>query len=260
MFDQYQGHHTAPERPLGASGDNVSRLDIQGAERADASPGIMVTMPDEHLMPSYAPPARRRGYIKAMREVADCRTPGRPVRVYISAPPDIRANGGWDDRLRHVRKLLPNGVELLAYDDVFPRGTDYYETWSQFAAQLDGLVVVAKRKKPAKYVYRLGPVARNELKMFVAAAKPVLLLAKGMGLVPVVDCRPQRIGPPGAERLKLAVPRAWSRAEPTLHAALTALRPAKEDIQARAFSATCPVTAPPTHIATPFAQPVPCYH
>lgn len=176
---------------------------------------------------SYAPPARQRGYVTAMRRIAASREPGTPVRVYLSVPPLITERDNWEERLKAVRTRLPRGVELLTYDTAFAGGDDYADRWEEFAQGLDGLVLIAPQKKPGGKVYRLGPTAREELRTVVAAGKPVLLFARTYGLVPVVDCLPNRVGPPHRARTKLTVPEAWDIKAPslTLQAALAALQP-----------------------------------
>ncbi|MEU5421109.1 hypothetical protein [Streptomyces sp. NPDC020667] len=196
---------------------------------------------------SYAPPARQRGYITAMRRIAASREPGAPVRVYLSAPPLIAERDNWEDRVKAVRTRLPRGIDLLTYGTAFTGGEDYVERWEKFAQGLDGLVLIAPQKKPGGKVYRLGPTARDELRSVVAAGKPVLLFARTYGLVPVVDCLPNRVGPPHRPRTKLAVPEGWDAKTPppTLEAALAALRPKDGD-------AVEPPTHP-AHLLNPFA-------
>ncbi|MEV4506656.1 hypothetical protein [Streptomyces klenkii] len=206
----------------------------------------MPAAPADTTSKSFAPPARQRGYIAAMRQLAESRTPGAPVRVYLSVPPLITERDNWEDRLKAVRTRLPRGVELLTYATAFADGADYASRWEAFAAGLDGLVVIAPQKKPGGKVHRLGPASRNELRTVVAAGKPVLLFARACGLVPVVDCRAGRIGPPHRLRTKLTVPAGWDARTPapTLQAALAALKPTTSVEPARAARAA--------HLLNPF--------
>ncbi|MFI1258936.1 hypothetical protein ACH4U6_34890 [Streptomyces netropsis] len=206
----------------------------------------MPAAPADTASKSFAPPTRQRGYITAMRQLAANRPPGAPVRVYLSVPPLITERDNWEERLKAVRTRLPHGVELLTYGTAFADGSDYASRWEEFAAGLDGLVVIAPQKKPGGKVYRLGPASRNELRTVVAAGKPVLLFARTCGLVPVVDCRAGRVGPPHRLRTKLTVPGGWDARTPapTLQAALAALSPN-----------TSEEPAPPAraaHLLTPF--------
>lgn len=196
---------------------------------------------------SYAPPARQRGYITAMRRIAASREPGTPVRVYLSAPPLITERDNWGERLKAVRTRLPRDIDLLTYGTAFAGGDDYVERWEEFAQGLDGLVLIAPQKKPGGKVYRLGPTARDELRTVVSAGKPVLLFARTYGLVPVVDCLPNRVGPPHRPRTKLTVPEAWDAKTPapTLQAALGALHPKSTEAP--------PAPVPADHLLRPFA-------
>ncbi|WP_189135259.1 hypothetical protein [Wenjunlia tyrosinilytica] len=180
---------------------------------------------------SYAPPARRRGYVQAMRKIAEMRPADTLVRVYISAPPSVIERPNWGRRLEAVRDALPGGVELLYFNTVFPADIDMAKAWPEFAETLDGLVVIGKRKKAGSLgrTLQLGPVARTELLTLVAQGKPVLLHTLEYGLVPVLDCAPNRTGPKGRERLKLKIPDGWSSEAPTLRAALTALAPPRRE-------------------------------
>lgn len=194
------------------------------------SHGTMATMPATAIdspATSYATPARQRGYIQAMRQIAIDRPIGTPVRVYVSVAPRIKERPRWDARLEAIRGRLPEGVELLTYETAFPSDTDYPDQWTALAPQLDGLIVIAPQKKPGGAVFRVGPVARKELRDLAGAKKPVLLHTWDWGLVPLVDCLPNRTGKEGKEHLKLSVPRGWDRKAPgpTLAAALDALRP-----------------------------------
>ncbi|MEU8892916.1 hypothetical protein [Streptomyces sp. NPDC048442] len=175
---------------------------------------------------SYAPPARRRGFVQAMRQIAANRSPGEPVRVYLSAPPVYRDRPNWQHRLDTIRKALPDGVDLLDYDSAFGTGADYAAQWPEFAASLDGLIVTGTRAKPGKTrMHALGSAARQELITVVAAGKPVLLHNMELGLVPVLDCKPKRLGTDDDSRLRLLIPGGWTGVPPTLDAALDALRP-----------------------------------
>lgn len=196
---------------------------------------------------SYAASARRRGYVAAMRRIAADRQPGQPVRVYFSVPPEYLDRPNWEQRLDIVRSLLPAGVELLYFRTAFDPATDYSEQWPKLAETLDGLILTGLRRKPHRTrEQRLGPVARRELISMVGAGKPVLLHSMDHGLVPVLDCQPERIGNEPHQRLKLTIPNAWNTQAPTLQAALDALRPSHGEEKPR------PVERP-VHIARPFA-------
>jgi hypothetical protein len=196
---------------------------------------------------TYATAAQQRAYIAAMKKIREGRKVGDPVRVYICAAPHIAHRTQWEQRLAKIRHRLP-GAQLLQFDDLFTPET-YAEQWKQEAAGFDGMVVVGSTKRGANgHVYRLGETARLEVIDMVKAGKPVLIHAKGLGLIPFVDCKIHRVG---GERLrtKVTVPDDWNPAdyEPTLRAALRALRP-------RSPEADKPKDAPP-HLTHPFAAP-----
>lgn len=227
--------------------------------------GIMDAMPAVPADPpptSYARPATRRGYVKAMETIAAERQPDTPVRVYVSVAPRIAERDNWPERLAALERCLPRGIELLTFADVFTDGDHYRDGWQEFAQSLDGLVLIAPQKKsngrgqPGRSVggrvYRLGPAARDELRTVVAAGKPVLLFARRYGLVPVQDCRANRVIVGGRPQTKLTVPAGWDRMEPTLQAALKALRPAREQKSAEADDEQ-PAPGPGTaHLLHPF--------
>ncbi|MFB1044428.1 hypothetical protein [Streptomyces chrestomyceticus] len=182
--------------------------------------------PDQPIT-SYATPARRRGYVRAMHQIAAGRRPGTPVRVYLSAPPEFLTRPSWQSRVDTIRAALPTGVELLTYQDAFDPTVDYHPQWATLAETLDGLLVTGTRRdKRRPREQTLGPIARQELITMVSASRPVLLHRVEYGLVPVLDCRPKRIGQEPHQRLRLTIPRDWSPSDPTLQAALAALDPA----------------------------------
>ncbi|MFF4795603.1 hypothetical protein ACFY2M_39205 [Streptomyces sp. NPDC001276] len=183
-----------------------------------------MTTPD-HPIDSYAPPARRRGYIEAMRQIAAGRLPEKPARVYFSAPPRFLDSPNWEHRLGSIRDLLPRGVERLHYCTALDPNADYFAQWPKLAEPLDGLIVTGVHSKAGRRrLLQLGPVARQELITMVRAGKPVLLHSMELGLVPVVDCRAQRTGKEPHQRLRLTIPSGWTNQAPTLRAALEALR------------------------------------
>lgn len=173
---------------------------------------------------SYAAPQRRADYVAAMRAREYGRRPG-PMLVYASATPGRRAGGDWQQTLEWVCAALPAGVVVDTFTDAFPGGTKQYQArWRDYATDLDGLLVLGERV--AEHAYLLGPSARAELRTVIGARLPVLLCTPSRGLVPVVDCRPERVGRPGHQYLRLTVPAGWSQSAPTLRAALQALTPA----------------------------------
>lgn len=182
--------------------------------------------PPEPTIESYAPPARRRGYVRAMHKIAAERRSGDPVRVYYGTSPYLPRRDNWAQRVGLLRELLPDGVELLHYTTVFDKDQPYAEQWHKLTETLDGLVVTGRRRKPNQFrVQELGPVARRELISMVSAGKPVLVFSMEYGLVPVVDCQPKRLGSEPELRLKLTIPDGWTSDSPTLAAALDALQP-----------------------------------
>ncbi|MFG3517589.1 hypothetical protein [Streptomyces bobili] len=199
---------------------------------------------------TYATAAQQRAYIAAMQRIRDARHPGEPVRVYISAPPLIAQRPQWPERLAKIRNRLP-GVELLQFGDLFTP-ENYEDQWHEMAPNFDGLVVVGVTKRgPHSHVYRLGEVARLEVIDMVKTGRPVLLHARKYGLVPFVDCKIHRVGTPERLRTKVTIPAGWDPKdyEPTLNAALGALRPRKaEDRQTGQADER-------DHLTRPFAAP-----
>ncbi|MFF5131015.1 hypothetical protein ACFY41_29340 [Streptomyces syringium] len=199
---------------------------------------------------TYAPPARRHAYVRAMRQIATQRQPGVPVRVYFSTPPELRARPNWDRRLHDLREALPSGVEILHYDTALGPDADYDTAWPQLAATVDGLVVAGLHPKSHKpRIHELGPVGRQELITVVPTGRPVLLHSIEHGLVPVVDCQPKRSGQEPHQRLRLTIPRDWAPDSPTLQAALDALRPAVTETPQDERPDVSP------HLSHPFAAP-----
>ncbi|MFE7805888.1 hypothetical protein ACFU51_14725 [Streptomyces sp. NPDC057430] len=202
---------------------------------------------DDADLATYATAAQQRAYIAAMKKIREGRKTGDPVRVYVCAAPYIARRPQWHERLAKIQHRLP-GVELLQFADLFTTDT-YTEKWPETVAELDGMVVVgATRHGASARVHRLGRTARLEVIDFVKAGKPVLLHARGLGLVPFVDCRIHRVGGE-VLRTKVTVPAGWDPKdyEPTLQAALRALRP-------RSVESAAKTDAPP-HLAHPFAVP-----
>ncbi|KWT63891.1 hypothetical protein ADL21_00620 [Streptomyces albus subsp. albus] len=147
---------------------------------------------------------------------------------------------------------MVDGVELLHYETAFDPADDYFAQWSPLADTLDGLVLTGRRREERRTrEHALGPVARQELITMVSAGRPVLLHSMEHGLVPVLDCRPKRIGHEPRQRLRLTIPRDWSPNEPTLQAALAALgaEPAEKTGEAE--------PSKPSHLIHPFAPPPP---
>ncbi|MEU8828894.1 hypothetical protein [Streptomyces sp. NPDC048636] len=215
--------------------------------------GIMGDMPDspapDSPLATYATAAKQRAYIAAMKKIRGARTPGEPVRVYISASPHIARRRQWDERLAKIRHRLP-GVELIQFQDVFTP-ENYTEQWKALASTFDGMVVVGTTKRgPKGHVYRLGEVARLEVIDIVKASKPVLLHARRYGLVPFVDCKIHRVGKDKL-RTKVTIPDGWDPKdyEPTLQAALRALRPRSTEAE------NDQNTDAPSHLTHPFAAP-----
>jgi len=214
----------------------------------------MNAMPDSPAtdtpLATYATAAQQRAYIAAMKKIRAARQPGEPVRVYICASPHIARRRQWEQRLAKIRHRLP-GVELVQFTDVFTP-ENYTEKWKELAPAFDGLVVVGTTKRgPRGHVYRLGEVARLEVIDVVKAGKPVLLHARGSGLVPFIDCKIHRVGEDKL-RTKVTVPDGWDPKdyEPTLQAALRALRPRRADDEAD------PRADAPVHLAHPFSAPL----
>ncbi|MEJ8639982.1 hypothetical protein [Streptomyces sp. MS2.AVA.5] len=103
----------------------------------------------------------------------------------------MRQAPAWDARLADIKSHLP-GVELIEYLDAF--NNEHAYDWSQLPDTLDGLIVVAKAKRIGSNRHVLGPYARAELRSLVAH-KPVLLHTYHHGLVPIIDCSSDLIGP-----------------------------------------------------------------
>lgn len=182
--------------------------------------GMHATPSDPLDVETFATPLQQRRYAAAMQRIANSRKPG-PVRVYVSVPPAMRRLRTWDSRVARIAAELP-GAELFDYRSVFSEDRPY--DWPSFAEELDGLVIVAKPKRRGSRVHLLGPIARHELRSLIAH-KPVLIHSHNGGLIPVIDCKSQVLGPDGAQRLKLTTPKRWKRDSATLQAALDALRP-----------------------------------
>jgi len=183
-------------------------------------------MPSSTPGESYAPSSRRNGYVRAMQAITARRRPG-PVQVYVSASARRLFASDWPLTLRKTSAALPAGVMLDTFPEAFPGGRyQYQHRWQGYAADLDGLVVFGTRT--AEHTYLLGPGARQELRTVIGMGRPVLLHADSHGLVPVVDCRPERhlTDPRAQPCLELTVPAAWNTGAPTLQAALQALTPA----------------------------------
>lgn len=182
---------------------------------------------------TYATAAQQRAYIAAMKKIRASRVPGVPVRVYVCASPHIAQRRRWDLRLAKIQHRLP-GVELVQFSDLFTP-ENYGQEWKNASPTFDGIVVVGHTKRGGAHgnVYRLGEIARLEVIDMVKAGKPVLLHAPGSGLVPFVDCKIHRVG---EERLrtKVTIPGGWDPKdyEPTLQAALGALRPRSIEAEA----------------------------
>ncbi|MFI6530753.1 hypothetical protein [Streptomyces uncialis] len=191
---------------------------------------------------TFAKPAQQQRFAAAMEQIAATRTPGTPVRVYVSAAPRTMASPKWDSWLAQIAAELPAGVEITHHRHVFGDGRPY--DWGGFVEELDGLVVVGKQKRAGSRVYLLGPVARLELRSLIAQ-KPVLLYGHNLGLIPVIDCRSQVLRPEGTPRLKLIAPKRWKKDTATLSAALNALDPAVPGV----------VEEQHEHLAHPFTHP-----
>ncbi|WP_367140710.1 MULTISPECIES: hypothetical protein [Streptomyces] len=186
----------------------------------------MQTTPTESLdldVPTFARPVQQRRYTAAMEQIAARRAPDSRVRVYVSAGPRTMDSPKWDNWLEDIAAQLPDSVELLHHRNTFTDDRPY--DWDTLAETIDGLIMVGKQKRPGGRVYLFGPVARLELRSLIAA-KPVLLYAHNLGLIPVIDCKSQVMPRETAPRLKLIAPKRWQRDSPTLKAALTALTPA----------------------------------
>lgn len=194
---------------------------------------------------TFAKPAQQRRFAAAMERIAADRTAGSPVRIYVSAAPRTMSSPKWDSWLAQITDDLPDGVEVLHYRSVFT--DDHPYAWDRLAETIDGLVVVGKQKRAGSRVYRLGPVARLELRS-VIAQKPVLLFAHNLGLIPVIDCQSQVLNPESTPKLKLIAPKRWQRDTLTLKAALSALNPNRAEV-------TQEERAVPGHLTHPFAAP-----
>lgn len=206
--------------------------------------GMQTTPTDDPLdVATFSTSTQQRRYTTAMEQIAANRTPGTPVRVYISAAPRAMNSPKWDNWIAQITEELPDGVETLHYRNVFTDDRPY--DWDRLVDGIDGLVIVGKQKRAGSRVYLLGPIARLELRSLIAR-KPVLLFGHSLGLIPVIDCKSQVLAPEEAPRLKLIAPKRWQRDTMTLASALNALTPrstaeAKPDM--------------PVHLAHPFAAP-----
>ncbi|MFJ8785810.1 hypothetical protein [Streptomyces sp. NPDC102476] len=188
---------------------------------------------------TYATPRQQIRFVRAMSQLANQRVAGEPVSVYISVPPEISQTPRWQQWRARIEAALPDGVRTSTFEETFRDGRQYI--WDTFAESLDGLIIVGKQKRPGSRVFLVGPVARLELRAMVAH-RPVLLYAHDLGLVPVVDCKPEPLPHPHkGTRLKLTVPRRWKRASETQSSALAALQPRTEA-----------VTRPADHLLHPF--------
>lgn len=186
---------------------------MMGAKKTDDAAADLET---------YAPPPQRIRFIRAMAQLAEQRAAGTDISVYISVPPGISQSLQWPQWRARIQDALPDGAQVATYQEAFV-GREY--AWEPLAESLDGLVVVGKQKRPGSRQFILGPVARLELRSLVAQ-RPVLLYAHDLGLVPVVDCKPDPLPHPyKGTRLKLTVPRRWARTSETLASALAALQP-----------------------------------
>ncbi|MFE4309204.1 hypothetical protein ACFRR6_24505 [Streptomyces sp. NPDC056891] len=196
---------------------------------------------------SFAPPRQRIRFVRAMAHLAKQRAVGEPASVYISVPPGISQSRQWPQWRARIQGDLPDRTQLLTYEDAFG-GREY--AWDAFADSLDGLIVVGKQKRAGSRVFILGPVARLELRSLVAQ-RPVLLYAHDLGLVPVVDCKPAPLPHEHkGTRLKLTVPRRWTRTSETLTSALAALQPPPEETPRTADHLLHPFDAPQEYSST----------
>ncbi|MFJ5635058.1 hypothetical protein ACIQF5_20775 [Streptomyces goshikiensis] len=196
---------------------------------------------------SYAARPQQMRFIRAMGQLADNRPFGTASRVYLSVPPAICQSPKWPAWRARIQDGLPSGVKVSTYEDTFA-GQEY--AWESAMEAFDGLVVVGKQKRAGSRVFSLGPVARLELRTMIAK-RPVLLYAHDLGLVPVVDCKPDPLPHPyKGTRLKLTVPRCWPRTSETLTSALAALQPRSEtapqprDHLLHPFDTSTPVSRP----------------
>ncbi|WP_158708123.1 hypothetical protein [Streptomyces sp. NRRL F-2890] len=203
---------------------------------------------DIETAPTFAAPRQAEKFIAAMQRIAATRTPGTPVRVYLSAPPQLTDDlPRWQRRTAQVREQLPAGIEMLSYTDVIAQGLKIPDDWAALTATLDGLVLLPLRKGSRhSHVYRTGPQARNELRSLVAG-KPTFIHAYEQGLVPIIDCYTRRRGS-RQDQLAITVPKRWDRNSQTLKAALRALVPEPSDVGALQ-------AAPTPHLAAVFKQP-----
>lgn len=221
---QITGVHTGMMNPMHATLTSSDALDVE----------------------TFAKPAQQRRFAAAMERIAAGRPEGAPVRIYVSAAPRTMSNPKWESWLAQITGELPAGVEVLHYRSVFTDSRLY--DWDSLVGTIDGLVVVGNRKRPGSRVYRLGPVARLELRSLIAQ-KPVLLFAHSLGLIPVIDCQSQVLTPDSTPKLKLIAPKRWQRGTLTLTAALEALTPGRGEVRQEEHA------VPPGHLAHPFAAP-----
>ncbi|MFB7763579.1 hypothetical protein [Streptomyces xiamenensis] len=203
---------------------------------------------DIETAPTFAAPRQAQKFIAAMQRIAATRTPGTPVRIYLSAPPKLTDDlPRWERRTAQVREQLPAGVEMLSYADVAAQGLTFPDDWAALAETLDGLVLLPLRKGSRhSHVYRTGPQARNELRSLVAT-KPTFVHAYEQGLVPIIDCYTRRRGT-RQDQLAITVPKRWDHDSQTLRAALRALAPGSAGVRS-------PKAAPAPHLAAVFKQP-----
>ncbi|MDH2392997.1 hypothetical protein QCN29_30320 [Streptomyces sp. HNM0663] len=197
---------------------------------------------------TFANPVQQRRFVAAMERIAVNRATGTPVRVYVSTGPQMLNSSKWDRMLARITERLPDGVEVLHFRNTF--SSDHPYDWDTVVGDLDGLVILGRQKRPGSRVFVLGPLARLELRSLVAQ-KPVLIYTHNLGLIPVIDCKSQVLGPEDAPRLKLIAPKRWQRDSATLKAALNALDPARAEASEKQR-----VDAP-NHLARPFVAAPP---
>lgn len=223
----------------------LTRRQNTGAHTGMMTP-MHATLTDPLDVETFAKPAQQRRFAAAMERLAADRPAGAPVRIYVSAAPRTMNSPKWNGWLAQITDQLPGGVEVLHYRSVFTDNRPY--DWDTLVGTIDGLVVVGKQKRAGSRVYRLGPVARLELRS-VIAQKPVLLHGHNLGLIPVIDCQSQVLNPEGTPKLKLIAPKRWQRDTLTLRAALDALTPSSGEVTQEERA------VPPGHLAHPFGAP-----
>lgn len=205
----------------------------------------------EPLVSSYASVERQAAYLRAMDKRAGRREPGRSMRVYVSAPPGLQGHKQWSRWLRAIRSALPDGLRSPSYRDVFSTEQDYESRWPTYSEGVDGLVLLGWRDNSSGSRIAVGPVAREELKAFVATGRPVLVFVRRFGLVPLVDCDPIK-SDSGDSRLRLQIPEGGSPQASTLAAALRALTPLPAQVADAPVPAARSAIAP---AAAAFMQP-----